>query len=158
MPNWIEGTMKLRGKREDIHRFFKEGLEPSSWTDETDNKLEDQVQDDSDEDLLWFNFKDQPHIVGTRRAFITDDCVEMSTDEGVACVNIKQAWCFTTEGNVNAWKEISAKFNVDIKLFGIECGMRFEQEIIIRRGSETIINEKKYEDWDWECPFPNMGG
>ena len=31
MPNWIEGTMKLRGKRENIRRFFLEGLDPSSW-------------------------------------------------------------------------------------------------------------------------------
>ena len=30
MPNWIEGTMKLRGKRQDIRRFFLEGLEPSN--------------------------------------------------------------------------------------------------------------------------------
>lgn len=26
MPNWIEGTMKLRGKRDDISRFIHEGI------------------------------------------------------------------------------------------------------------------------------------
>ena len=27
MPNWIEGTMKLRGKREDIKRFLDNEIE-----------------------------------------------------------------------------------------------------------------------------------
>lgn len=26
MPNWIEETMKLRGKRDDIRRFIHEGI------------------------------------------------------------------------------------------------------------------------------------
>ena len=26
MPNWIEGTMKLRGKMSDIKRFIDEGI------------------------------------------------------------------------------------------------------------------------------------
>lgn len=45
MPNWIKGTMKLRGKRQDIARFFREGLDASGR-----HKLEDQVKDDSGED------------------------------------------------------------------------------------------------------------
>lgn len=36
--------------------------------------------------------------------------------------------------------------------------MEFTQEVIIIRGGKTIVNEKQYEDWMWECPFPNMGG
>lgn len=30
MPNWIEGTIKLRGTYEDLKRFVNEGLEPMS--------------------------------------------------------------------------------------------------------------------------------
>ena len=160
MPNWIEGTMKLRGKREDIKRFFREGLQASSWTGET-NKLEDQVIDNSAENDLDFSFKDQPHIIGTRRAFITGDNVYMDEDEGVVCVDIKQAWAFDAgrdSKDLDNWKAISEKFNIDIKLYGLECGMCFGQEIIIVGGHKAIVNEWQYEDWDWDCPFPRMGG
>ena len=156
MPNWIKGTMKLRGKREDIRRFFCDGVGPSSPA-----CSENPVTDYSDDDVMEFQFKDMPHIKGTRRAFITDDYICMDQDEGVACVYVKQAWAFYTgadSGDQNKWKEISDKYNLDIKLFGIESGMEFIQEMIIIRGKEPIVNEWQYEDWDWECPFPKMGG
>ena len=156
MPNWIKGTMKLRGKREDIARFFREGLDASDH-----NKLEDQVKDDSGEDYLWFHFVNGPHIAGTRRAFIDDDYVEMYDDIGIACVDIKQAWAFNAgseTGGLQRWKDISNKYNVDIRLYGIESGMQFTQEIIIVRGKDPIENVKQYDDWDWDCPFPDMGG
>lgn len=42
MPNWIEGTMKLRGKRSDIKRFFEEGVTTSTYLGE------EQITDRSD--------------------------------------------------------------------------------------------------------------
>ena len=159
MPNWIKGTMKLRGKREDIYRFFKNGLDPSNWPKPEDR--ENQVIDESGENYLDFSFKNEPHIAGTRRAFITDDNAFMEDDDGIVCVNVKQAWAFDAgreAKDLENWKAISDKYNIDIKLFGIECGMQFTQEIIIIRGRRPIVNERQYEDWDWECPFPNMGG
>ena len=153
MPNWIEGTMKLRGKREDIRQFFKEGLEASDR-----NNVDDQVKDDSADDYLFFNFWADPHIKGTRRAFITSEYVEMYEDQGVACVDVKQAWTFSHGEDLNVWQEISEKYNVDIKLFGIEQGEEATEEVIIIRGHIPIINKRHYEDWDWDCPFPRMGG
>ena len=160
MPNWIKGTMKIRGQQKDIKRFFREGLDPSSWAGEV-NELNDQVIDESNDDELEFTFKDEPHIKGTRRAFITDSYVYMGDDVGVVCVDVKQAWAFDagrdTE-DLEKWKNISDSYNIDIRLFGIECGMQFTQEIIIIKGKRPIVNEKQYENWEWECPFPNMGG
>jgi len=163
MPNWIEGTMKLRGKLQDIRRFFLEGLEPSNQPDPKDRI--GQICDRSTEGELYFKFSNEPHIVGTRRAFITDHSAFMydedGVDNGVVCVNIKQAWAFTAgqdTRDLDKWVEISKKYNVDIKLYGIERGMEFTQEIIILRGEKPIVNEKQYEDWEWDCPFPNMGG
>ena len=121
--------------------------------------------DDLDTDgELYFNFKHEPHIKDTRRAFITGDSVECYYDNEdediVACVNVKQAWAFAADdgGDLKKWQEISNEYNVDIRLFGIEMGMEFTQEVIIIRGQKPIVNEKQYEDWMWECPFPNMGG
>ena len=156
MPNWIEGTLKLRGKRVDIIRFFREGLELSTPIDS-----ENQVTDYSDDDVLEFDFKEWTYIKGTRRAFITDNYAYMDRDEGVICVYVRQAWAFCAgvdSDDLNKWKAISDEYNLDIKLFGIESGMEFIQEMIIIRGREPIVNEWEYEDWDWECPFPKMGG
>ena len=159
MPNWIEGTMKLRGAQKDIRRFFSEGVEPSNWPDPKDNI--DQVVNKSDDEELWFEFKNEPHIVGTRRAFITDDEAYMCGENGVCCVNVKQAWAFDAGSgtkDLERWTEISTKYNVDIKLFGFERGMEFAQEVIVLRGRKPIVNDIQYEDWDWDCPFPKMGG
>ena len=76
-------------------------------------------------------------------------------------MNIKQAWAFdggSSTKDLERWTEISTKYNVDIKLFGFECGMEFAQEVIILRGRKPIVNDIQYEDWEWDCPFPNMGG
>lgn len=151
MPNWIEGTMKLRGKRENIARFFREGLE--------DRK--NKVTDNSGNDWLEFSFKNKPYIIGTKGAFIKDSFIYMVGDDGVVSVDIKQPWAFATVSELDGlqrWMDISNKYNVDIRLYGIERGMEFTQEIIIVRGKDPINNVKQYEDWDWECPFPNMGG
>lgn len=159
MPNWIKGTLKLRGKQEDIRRFFREGLQPSDWPKPEDRV--GQIIDRSAENELCFEFDREPHIVGTRRAFITDKSAYMSEESGVVCVNVKQAWAFhagSESNDLEAWEGISDKYNVDIKLYGIERGMEFTQEIIILRGQKPIVNERQYEDWDWDCPFPNMGG
>lgn len=153
MPNWIEGTMKLRGKREDILRFFREGVDASA-----PHKLEDQVKDESSDDSIWIRFTNEPHIKGTRRAFIESDYAEMYGDVGIVCVNIKQAWTFCSVEDLCVWKRISDTYNVDLKLYGIECGMEFTQEVIIIRGEEPKVNERRYEDWEWDCPFPRMGG
>ena len=163
MPNWCEGTMKLRGRAKDILRFFHEGLDASTWLG--GEKIEDQVFDKSGEGEIYFEFKNEPHIKGTRRAFITGNDVYCYYDgkeeeDIVACVNVKQAWAFAADdgGDLKKWQEISNEYNVDIRLFGIEMGMEFTNEVIIVRGKKPIVNEKQYEDWMWECPFPNMGG
>lgn len=157
MPNWIEGTLKLRGKREDIKRFFDEGLEASSWADPKDR--EDQVMDYSGENYISYGFKNLTWIKDTRRAFIQNQEIEMDDEEGVLCLDVKQAWGFSRdESDLDQWKAISDEYNLDLKLFGVEHGMQFTQEVIIIRGRSPIVNVTKYENWDWDCPFPRMGG
>lgn len=158
MPNWIEGTMKLRGKREDIKRFLDNELDPSTWVGEQQS-IEEQVENNSCDDYLEYSFHHEPHIKGTRRAFITDDYLYMEGEEGSVCLDIKQAWSFGDDKELELWKNNAHKYNIDIKLFGIERGMEFCQEVIALRSAERVVNNViQYEDWDWDCPFPNMGG
>ncbi len=161
MPNWIEGTMKLRGKREDIKRFLDNELGTSSYYGEK-RAIEEQVECNSDDSYFEYTFKDEPYIKGTRRAFVTDDYLYMEEDEGTVSIKIKQAWSFDVTPDSKElvlWKDNAHKYNIDIKLYGVECGAQFCQEVIALRNCDRVINNViEYEDWDWDCPFPNMGG
>ena len=161
MPNWIEGTMKLRGKREDIKRFLDNELDVSSYYGEK-RSIKEQVQCNSDDGYVEYTFKDEPYIKGTRRAFVTDDYLYMDEDEEVVCLSIKHAWSFDVtqdDRELVLWKDNAHKYNIDIKLYGVECGAQFCQEVIALKNSDRVINNViGYEDWCWDCPFPNMGG
>lgn len=145
MPNWIEGTLKLRGKREYLEKFFETAIQPR----------EDFITSRYKDDWTEFDIRKNAYIKGTRRAFIKDDCfAEIEDEEATICLPIKQAWSF----DINDWKDVSRKYNLDVRLYGFEMGMEFCQEIEIINGTVTIDTEITYDDWRWECPMPLMGG
>lgn len=171
MPNWIEGTMKLRGKMSNIKRFIDEGISRYEYTDEINqpkSKLpkSDYIKDDSyNETELDYHIFNDPYVEGSRRMFILDSHIWMNNPEGICCFNIRQAWSFTArETDAKNLIALADKYNVDIRLFGIECGMEFIQEVIVHHGHDSekgkivLDNCIQFEDWDWECPFPSMGG
>ena len=148
MPNWAEGSLKLRGRSENIASALKQMLLNDTVT----------LEDEWDGTLLKFN-NTAPYfyINETRRAFIEQEQIEVWLEDEFCIVelnNFKQAWSAIPEN----YQEISIKFNVDIKIFTFECGMEFTQEIEISKGE--IIKDVcyKYDDYQWEVPFSNLGG
>ena len=148
MPNWAEGSLKLRGKSENIASALKEMLLNDTVT----------LEDKWDGVLLIFN-NTAPYfyINGTRRAFIDKKQIEVWFEKEFLTVeldNFKQAWSAIPEN----YKKISSKFDVDIKIFTFECGMEFTQEIEISKGE--IIKDicYEYDNYQWEVPFSNLGG
>ena len=167
MPNWIEGTMKLRGKMSDIKRFIEDGIGLYDFLGENKRPKADCIKDSSyDETELDYHIFNEPHVEGTRRMFIRDSDIWMNKPEGVCCFNIKQAWSFTAHEPTDKENLIALadKYNVDIRLYGIECGMEFIQEVIVHHGHDSekgkivLDNCIQFEEWAWECPFPDMGG
>lgn len=148
MPNWAEGSLKLRGRSENIASALKQMLLNDTVT----------LEDKWDGTLLKFN-NTAPyfHINETRRAFIEQEQIEVWLEEEFCIVeldNFKQAWSAIPEN----YQEISSKFDVDIKIFTFECGMEFTQEIEISKG-EIIKNVcYEYNNYQWEVPFSNLGG
>nr|UVY39921.1 MAG: ferredoxin-like domain in Api92-like protein [Bacteriophage sp.] len=148
MPNWAEGSLKLRGRSENISSALKEMLLSDTVT----------LEEEYDGTLLEFN-NTAPYfyINGTRRAFIDQKQIEVWLEEEF-CIfeldNFKQAWSAIPEN----YQEISRKFDVDIKIFTFECGNQFTQEIEISKGKiiKNVCNE--YDDYQWEVPFSNLGG
>nr|DAL93830.1 MAG TPA: hypothetical protein [Caudoviricetes sp.] len=39
-----------------------------------------------------------------------------------------------------------------------DCGMEFCQNVIVEHGKIVKDEEIIYNDYEWECPFPNLGG
>lgn len=170
MPNWIEGTIKVRGTKDDVLSFLNNKLKayPLSISLEDPEPLPHEkwgfeIDDTWAPDFyeVSWNAEYQPHIDGSRRAFITGNHAYIDTtfDEVIAVFDIKQAWAFTPdETETERWEKLSRECNIDIRLYGLECGMQFGEEIEIIKGKTTMFNVFSYKDYNWECPFPLMGG
>ena len=150
MPNWIEGTMKLRGKAEDLIRFV-------------DNGFDGNVNKEDGPDYASYYIGEGIYVNVSRRAF-TDhdfylDIYKKSEKNQVVTIPLKQAWSFTPyEGAEQLWIDLAKKYNLDIRLQGFECGIEFYQDVEIVNGVLIRNDEKQYADWDWECPMPRLGG
>lgn len=167
MPNWIEGTLKIRGTYENVKGFFMNGLEVNSYNVDFEKKAVVATPIPKEK---WFKLNeaerecsialqsDNVYVIGTKRAFLQNQDFYFYHDEDnepvIACVDFQQAWSIVAEN----WAELSKKYGVDFRLYGFERGMEFCQEVEIINGEITMNDEIKYDDWDWECPFPKMGG
>lgn len=156
MPNWIEGTLKLRGKTEGLKKFFTEYLDPSQILGEV-RTIDEFIKLDFDDETQEYvvAIKDEPHIRNSRRAFLgEDDFVCWVGDWDTIALEVKQAWNFDVEPFV----AISKECGLDVRLYGFERGMEFCQEIEIIGGEVIFDNTIQYDDWYWECPMPRLGG
>ncbi|MBF0775975.1 hypothetical protein BVE84_05570 [Streptococcus azizii] len=149
MANWAEGTIKLRGRAENIASALEYMFsEDKSVT----------VEKKYDGELLLFKSADSCfYIKGTRRALIIHDTIEIWLDDDFLIVeldNFKQAWSAISAN----YQEISSKFDVDIKIFTFEMGMEFTQEIEIHKGVVVKDIVQTYDNYSWEVPFASLGG
>ena len=151
MPNWIEGTLKLRGSAEDLIRFFEEGFENPA-AEKTDYS-----------DSIMFLVEDFAYIKGSRRAFALETFeFEIFNDRDqkqIALIPIRQAWSFTPyQGAEQRWIDLAKEYNLDVRLQGFERGVEFYQDVEIVNGEMVRNDCITYPDWDWDCPMPRMGG
>lgn len=50
------------------------------------------------------------------------------------------------------------QYNVDMRIHAFERGMQFNQIIEIIDGKITKDEEVEFDDYDWDCICPNLGG
>jgi len=153
MPNWIQGSLKVRGNYDNVVSFFKDGVDFIGK-----NYFKECLLTKKQPNYI-FSFTDLVYINDTWRAFIEEDQTLYIEYKNTAkpitvCVNIRQAWVFRAE----EFRQISKKYNIDIRLYGFEMGNQFCQEIEIIKGETTILKKITYNDYEWECPMPTLGG
>lgn len=171
MPNWCKGNLRLRGTGTAILDFVKNEIEivghAGGFYDGTRCCAPEIVDEYGDVNVKvpeqangWMFPK--MYIKGTRRNFIDvnefffylgdeDDRADVLT---VCIDDVSAAWGFFAEPYVDKAK----RYGLDIKIVGFEKGMQFMQIIEIVNGELIKDQEIKFDDWDWECLMPNMGG
>ena len=150
MANWAEGTLKLRGRRENIKSALKEMFIGSDIT--ISEEMDDQALI-----LTLTSINSYFYINNTKRAFIDKNKIEVLLEEDFEIIEIddfKQAWRVIPKN----YQEFSKKYNVDIKIFVFEQGLQFTQEIEIVDGQITKNETRKYDDYQWDVPFSKLGG
>ena len=178
MPNWCQGSLKVRGKRKDVRKFFTEGVNVYEHFTKDDEHVEVLVPKDdwlyidldaSDEsEYIYYNpnagcYSNSVYIEETNRAFIDDDndpiIIPVTDDdcEVVVYAPIKQAWDF----RIDDWAKLSGFTQLHFKLYGIEKGGGFVHSIDVDNGQVLEDKTTSFEsddDFIWNCPFPWMGG
>lgn len=146
MPNWCVGSLKVRGKQENLINFIKNGLLP----------LGTKLKEDDTCNLNLY-CKGTCHIKNTYRGFVDNlDVYFYDSDKNpfTIVLNTRFAWGIDAEQLLTICKE----YNVDMNIYAYERGMEFNQYIEIVNGEIVRDDEIKFNDYMWECPNPELGG
>lgn len=150
MPNWCVGTLRVRGTKENLTKFVLEGLQPVDYIGEGLEALKMNDYSEVKCGRCW--------IKGTRRGFILDLDVFIDdwNDEAKIAIGLEAefAWGISSEELLNSCKQ----YGVDMRIHAFECGMCFNQIIEIIDGEITKDEEVKFDDYNWDCICPNIGG
>ncbi len=168
MPNWIEGTFRARGSKENIKRFLLEGLEPCGEYGKNKEISKEITYDEDDYLEIEFKYADNEeeypktlHIAGTVRQFVeglfcgTIDASKTKNGDFQLALDYKGAWRIDQKH----FLELTKKYEIDIKVNGYERGMEFESFFEVNRKGQVVCDcYKEYSDYTWECPMPLLGG
>lgn len=160
MPNWCVGSLKIRGEKEKIKRFLLEGLKPLQpmlVQALVPNVKAPEVKVLEDEWSMTVESTGNYgfHVTGTHRNFIESSSIEWEFDRNVLIIeDYKAAWGI----DAKPLADLSEKFQLDFRIYAFEKGMEFNQEIEIHKGTIIKNNEITFDNYDWECVNPTVGG
>lgn len=149
MPNWCEGTLKVRGTLENVRRFMEEGI------DYGPNRHVNVIEDD-DELSFSTSGTGERWIIGTNRHFIMcDEDDYMYFYEGhTLFLHLKAAWNVSAED----LQTVCQEYGVDMKVEAFERGMQFGQLVEVINGEIRRNEVIEYNYYEWDCPCPTVGG
>ncbi|HDR1024754.1 TPA: hypothetical protein QB579_000280 [Pasteurella multocida] len=147
MPNWCEGNLKIRGKIEDVKKF-----------------LDEQIYEKGEVILEKDEIKLSGvggHLKDTHRCFISagkdgfhNEFYARRDGNIIVIIPVQHAW----EPYLPYFEELSEKYNVDFRFYGYEGGLEFNCEFEIIKGHITISRKIEFDNYEWECPEPRLGG
>ena len=144
MPNWCEGYLKIRGKKEDIVNFVENEIRLVK----TENIF---AEPEYLEIKMMVNSCEY-------RFFVESEEISFYYYEDEVCyltLDVKQAWCIDVQ---DILVEHSKKYHVDFNIYASESGMEFEQYITVVNGELVKNEEREYTDFQFEAINPELGG
>lgn len=168
MPNWCEGVLKVRGTKENLLNFLKNGIQRHAYMFDDKTGLKIQILDLElqHEDGGSYFVKEKKLVDGkstwlcindTSRLFVTKDidwyfCYEQG--EYIKYLDVQQAWNIEE----SQFLKLSKKYNLDFKIKAYECGQQFSREVEIVDGHITQNVTNYYDDYFWDAYDPRLGG
>ena len=162
MPNWCEGYLKIRGKKEGIVNFVENEIRLVKTENifSEPEYLEIKLIDDLGQ--YSFNhkksFREYLHLKNTRRFFVESEEISFYYYKDELCyltLEIKQALAIDIQ---ELLVEHSKKYHVDFNIYASESGMEFEQYITVINGELVRNEERTYTDFQFEAINPKLGG
>lgn len=182
MPNWCEGTLRVRGPLKNLKRFvlgslanvyFEMKRNEGGAVVPTEREVPVRIEEYGGKGMCGFSIDaartgagvfGEPRVSegiwirGTRRHFIEDSCMEVCAgtwdDVATFCARFKAAWGISAE----QLQSLCKRYSVDMRIYAFEQGMEFNRDIEIIGGEITKNLEIEFDDYDWECICPKMGG
>ena len=164
MPNWCEGNLKIRGKKEDVISFLENEILKMCYTVLFEEIKGENIKMEYDGYEYFYQLSDDKkeylYLNDSKRCFIEQNKIEiyiyLDSDEidTYVTLKIKQAWGI----EVDLFQKLSKKYNLDFNLYASERGMEFERYLTIIKGEITKNETKKYDDFYFEAINPELGG
>lgn len=134
-----------------VKKFVLEGLKPVDFFGNDLPKLElSEIGEVDSENVCW--------IEGTDRGFVENLCVDFSFAEDDETFTALLDTKFACGVDAEELLTLCKKYSVDMKLYAFEKGMEFNQDILILDGEIRRDNAIRFEDYEWECICPTVGG
>lgn len=163
MPNWCEGYLKIRGKREDLINFIENEILLMNYID-ADNIEEQNIKLEFYDFEYFFGYdkneRQYLYLKNSNRFFIEDESIRFQYDERenalhYLMLHIRRAWSVKNEKMLI---EDSKKYHLDFNVYATERNMEFEEYITIIDGEITRNETKEYDDFYFEAINPELGG
>lgn len=170
MPNWAEGNIRFRGKRENLIRFFTNEL--VGLKKREDGTFGEQplslVQYNDHSGNLYFEWDEDDYesiyFRGSNRQFVDIGdcgcCIEfsegknMNVDQVVIFQSYRAAWNVDN----NYFKTKAQEYKIDIRTFVWEMGCEWSSVNTWYKDGKTEEITRTYSDWMWEASMPYYGG
>lgn len=170
MPNWAEGSIRIRGKRGNIIRFLQEELTPLFALKDDFEERPIQIEDNCGGwELILRRDPDtesKVYFKGSNRQFIefdndleisgefSDDQKVQNRDQVIYIPGFHGAW----NVDYSFFKEKAVQHKVDVRIFVWERGMQWSSVTTWYRDGTVDETSITYANWLWDSPLPDYGG
>lgn len=155
MPNWCQGTLKVRGEYDKLKTFLENALEECSYYGNPPEGPLLEVEEPPE--YADITLHRMAYLKASSRGFIKDGAsflLEKKAGKQIIFLEAQFAWDIKTE----ELQWLSQEYGVDLKITAFERGMQFERDVEIVQGFIVLDSTKEYQDYAWMCPCPTVGG